>query len=174
MARNISFTIKYWKQNGPQDKGHFDTHEMKNIPDDTSFLEMLDILNEELIDAGRTKAGLEEGLRLIANLRKEFNTNLFIPGKKEGLNVELDKAIHLRDFILMGELIAYDALHREESCGGHFREEYQTEEGEAKRDDEHFFYVGCWEYKGETETPELIKENLKYEAIKVQTRNYKN
>ena len=91
------------------------------------------------------------------------------------MNVELDKAIHLRDFILMGELIAHDALSREESCGGHFREEHQTEEGEAKRDDEHFFYVGCWEYKGNDETaPELIKEPLEYEAIKVQTRNYKN
>ncbi|CDC26608.1 fumarate reductase flavoprotein subunit [Prevotella sp. CAG:386] len=104
-------------------------------------------------------------------LREEFNKNLFIPGKKEGLNVELDKAIHLRDFILMGELIAYDALHRNESCGGHFREEYQTEEGEAKRDDENFFYVGCWEYQGnDTTAPVLNKEPLEYEAIKVQTR----
>ncbi len=128
----------------------------------------------EHVGMGRTKAGLEEGLKLIASLRKEFNTNLFIPGAKQGLNVELDKAIHLRDFILMGELVAYDALHREESCGGHFREEHQTEEGEAKRDDENFFYVGCWEYKGETTAPELIKEKLEYEAIKVQTRNYKN
>ena len=129
----------------------------------------------EHVGMGRTKEGLEEGIKLIKKLRNEFNTNLFIPGKKEGLNVELDKAIHLRDFILMGELIAHDALSREESCGGHFREEHQTEEGEAKRDDEHFFYVGCWEYKGNDETaPELIKEPLEYEAIKVQTRNYKN
>ena len=129
----------------------------------------------EHVGMGRTKEGLEEGIKLIKKLRNEFNTNLFIPGKKEGLNVELDKAIHLRDFILMGELIAHDALSREESCGGHFREEHQTEEGEAKRDDEHFFYVGCWEYKGDDETaPELIKEPLEYEAIKVQTRNYKN
>ena len=93
----------------------------------------------EHVGMGRTKEGLETGLKLLKELREEFNTNLFIPGKKEGLNVELDKAIHLRDFILMGELVAYDALHREESCGGHFREEHQTEEGEAKRDDEHFF-----------------------------------
>ena len=129
----------------------------------------------EHVGMGRTKEGLEEGLKLLKNIRKEFDTNLFVPGTKEGLNIELDKAIHLRDFILMGELIAYDALHREESCGGHFREEHQTEEGEAKRDDEHFFYVGCWEYKGNDETaPELIKEPLEYEAIKVQTRNYKN
>ena len=129
----------------------------------------------EYVGMGRTKEGLEEGLKQLKALREEFNTNLFIPGKKDGLNIELDKAIHLRDFILMGELVAYDALHREESCGGHFREEHQTEEGEAKRDDEHFFYVGCWEYQGDdNKTPELIKEPLEYEAIKVQTRNYKN
>jgi len=128
----------------------------------------------EHVGMGRTKEGLEEGLKLLKNLRQEFNTNLFIPGSKEGLNVELDKAIHLRDFILMGELVARDALHREESCGGHFREEHQTEEGEAKRDDKNFFYVGCWEYQKNDETkPELIKEPLNYEIIKVQQRNYK-
>ena len=129
----------------------------------------------EHVGMGRTKQGLEEGIKLIKALRQEFNTNLFVPGTKEGLNVELDKAIHLRDFILMGELIANDALHREESCGGHFREEHQTEEGEAKRDDEHFFYVGAWEYQGNDDTtPVLNKEPLEYEIIKVQTRNYKN
>ena len=129
----------------------------------------------EHVGMGRTKEGLEKGLELLKNIRKEFNTNLFIPGTKEGLNVELDKAIHLRDFILMGELIANDALHREESCGGHFREEHQTEDGEAKRDDENFFYVGCWEYQQNDDTkPTLIKEPLEYEIIKVQTRNYKN
>ena len=129
----------------------------------------------EHVGMGRTAEGLKEGLEMIKKLRKEFETNLFIPGSKEGLNTELDKAIHLRDFITMGELIAYDALSRNESCGGHFREEYQTEDGEAKRDDENFFYVGCWEYQGDdTKAPELIKEPLEYEAIKVQTRNYKN
>ena len=129
----------------------------------------------EHVGMGRTKEGLEEGLKMLKALRKEFNENLFVPGKKDGLNVELDKAIHLRDFILMGELIAYDALHREESCGGHFREEHQTEEGEAKRDDENFFYVGAWEYQKDDNTaPELSKEPLEYEIIKVQTRNYKN
>ncbi len=129
----------------------------------------------EHVGMGRTKEGLEEGLKLIKGIRKEFNENVFVPGTKEGLNVELDKAIHLRDFILMGELIATDALHREESCGGHFREEHQTEEGEAKRDDENFFYVGCWEYQNDDDTaPVLSKEPLEYEIIKVQTRNYKN
>ena len=129
----------------------------------------------EHVGMGRTAEGLKEGIELIKKLRKEFDTNLFIPGTKEGLNIELDKAIHLRDFITMGQLVAYDALSRNESCGGHFREEYQTEEGEAKRDDENFFYVGCWEYQGsDDKAPELIKEPLEYEAIKVQTRNYKN
>ena len=129
----------------------------------------------EHVGMGRTAESLKEGLELIKKVRKEFETNLFIPGSKEGLNTELDKAIHLRDFITMGELIAYDALSRNESCGGHFREEYQTEDGEAKRDDENYFYVGCWEYQGDdTKAPELIKEPLEYEAIKVQTRNYKN
>ncbi len=128
----------------------------------------------EYVGMGRTKEGLEEGLRLIKKLRKEFNENLFVPSA-EGLNIELDKAVHLRDFILMGELVATDALHREESCGGHFREEHQTEDGEAKRDDENFFYVGCWEYQGNDETtPTMSKEPLEYEIIKVQTRNYKN
>lgn len=129
----------------------------------------------EHVGMGRTKAGLEEGLKMLKELRKTFYKDLFVPGTKEGVNVELEKAIRLEDFILMGELIANDALHREESCGGHFREEHQTEEGEAKRDDENFFYVGCWEYQGNDDTtPVLNKEPLVYEAIKVQTRNYKN
>lgn len=128
----------------------------------------------EYVGMGRTAEGLKTGLAKMKALEKEFESNLFIPGTKEGLNVELDKAVHLRDFFTMGQLVAFDALSRNESCGGHFREEYQTEEGEAKRDDENFFYVGCWEYKGKGNDPELIKEPLEYEAIKVQTRNYKN
>ena len=129
----------------------------------------------EYVGMGRTEAGLKTALAKLKEIRKEFETNLFIPGKKEGMNVELDKAISLNDFITMGELIAYDALNRNESCGGHFREEYQTEEGEAKRDDEHYFYVSCWEYQGsDDKAPVLYKEPLVYEAIKVQTRNYKS
>ncbi len=129
----------------------------------------------EYVGMGRTKEGLETALEKLKELRHEFETNLFVPGTIEGMNNELDKAFRLRDFITMGELIAYDALTRNESCGGHFREEYQTEEGEAKRDDENYFYVQCWKYEGDDEKePTLIKEPLHYEAIKVQTRNYKN
>ena len=129
----------------------------------------------EYVGMGRTAEGLKTGLARLKEIRKEFETELFIPGSKEGMNIELDKAFRLDDFITMGQLIAYDALNREESCGGHFREEHQTEEGEAKRDDKNFFYVGCWKYEGnDTAEPSLIKEPLEYEAIKVQTRNYKN
>ena len=129
----------------------------------------------EYVGMGRTKEGLEKALTLFKELRKTFFTDLFIPGTPEGVNVELEKALRLEDFILRGELVANDALHREESCGGHFREEHQTEEGEAKRDDENFFYVGCWEYQGDDDkAPVLSKEPLEYEIIKVQTRNYKS
>ena len=129
----------------------------------------------EYVGMARTKEGLEKALGLLKDIRKEFETNLFVPGSKEGLNVELDKALRLNDFITMGQLIAYDALNRNESCGGHFREEYQTEDGEAKRDDQNCFYVSCWEYQGSDEkAPVMYKEPLKYEAIEVKTRNYKN
>ena len=129
----------------------------------------------EYVGMARDKEGLQLALEKLKEIRKTFETDLFIPGDKEGMNIELDKAFRLNDFITMGELIAYDALSRNESCGGHFRTEYQTPEGEAKRDDEHYFYVSCWDYNGsDTKAPTLIKEPLHYEAIKVQTRNYKS
>ena len=129
----------------------------------------------EYVGMARTKEGLETALTKIAEIRKEFETNLRVPGSKDGINIELDKAIRLNDFITMGQLIAYDALNRNESCGGHFREEHQTEEGEAKRDDQNCFYVSCWEYQGSDEkAPVMYKEPLKYEAIEVKTRNYKS
>ena len=129
----------------------------------------------EYVGMARTKESLETALAKLQEIRKAFETDLYVPGSAEGYNNELDKAFRLRDFITMGELIAYDALNRNESCGGHFREEYQTEEGEAKRDDQNYFYVSCWDYQGsDNKAPMLIKEPLHYEAIKVQTRNYKS
>lgn len=129
----------------------------------------------DYVGMSRSKEGLQKAIDMLKSLRKEFYERVRIPGSKEGLNVELDKAIHLRDFITMGELIAYDALHRNESCGGHFREDSQTEDGEAKRDDENFMYVACWKYGGSDEAaPEMLKEDLNYQYIKVQTRNYKS
>ena len=127
----------------------------------------------EYVGMARSKEGLQTALAKLKDIRKEFETNLFVP-QLEGVNVELDKAIRLNDFITMGQLIAIDALHREESCGGHFRVEHQTEEGEAKRDDKNCFYVSCWEYQGEDKEPVKYEEPLKYEAIEVKTRNYKN
>ena len=126
------------------------------------------------VGMARNKEGLEKALKMLKDIRVEFDEHVRIPGSREGLNVELDKAIHLDDFITMGKLIAYDALSREESCGGHFREEHQTPEGEALRHDDKFSYVACWNYQGEGKAPELLKEPLNYEYIKVQTRNYKN
>lgn len=129
----------------------------------------------EYVGMGRTKEGLETALVELKKLREKFEKHVFVPGDQEGMNNELDKAWRLRDFILMGELMAHDALNRNESCGGHFREEHQTEEGEAKRDDQNYFHVSCWSYNGDDNTmPSMIKEPLHYEAIKVQTRNYKN
>lgn len=129
----------------------------------------------EYVGMARDKQSLETAIAKLKELRKVFDTNLFIPGSQDGMNIELDKAFRLNDFITMGQLMAYDALNRNESCGGHFRTEFQTEEGEAKRDDADYFYVACWEYQGNDNTaPELIKEPLQYEAIKVQTRNYKS
>ena len=126
----------------------------------------------EYVGMARSKEGLLKALEDIKRLRKEFETNVFVP-HVEGVNVELDKALRLNDFITMGGLIAIDALNREESCGGHFRVEHQTEEGEAKRDDKNCFYVSCWEYQGEDKDPVKYIEPLKYEAIEVKTRNYK-
>ncbi len=129
----------------------------------------------EYVGMARTKESLETALAKLKEIRREFDTCLRVPGSKDGINIELDKAIRLNDFITMGQLIAYDALNRNESCGGHFREEYQTEDGEAKRDDQNCFYVSCWEYQGSDEKPPVMyKEPLKYEAIEVKTRNYKN
>ena len=126
------------------------------------------------VGMARTKESLEKALKEIARVEKIFWSELRIPGDADTLNIELEKALRLLDFIEIGKLMAYDALNREESCGGHFREEHQTEEGEAKRDDENFSYVACWKYTGEGEEPELLKEDLNYQYIKVQQRNYKN
>ena len=102
-----------------------------------------------------------------------FWSDVFIPGNKNDFNVELEKALRLADFIEIGELMARDALNREESCGGHFREEFQTPEGEALRQDDKFSYVSCWEFQGEGKEPKMYKEPLDYEFVVRQTRNYK-
>jgi succinate dehydrogenase / fumarate reductase flavoprotein subunit len=121
----------------------------------------------------RNASGLKKGLSLIPELRAEFWRNVNVPGSDAELNQALEKAGRVADFLELGELICLDALHREESCGGHFREEFQTEDGEALRDDEHFAYVAAWEYKGPDRTPELHKEPLEFEYVHLAQRSYK-
>ena len=128
----------------------------------------------DFVGMARTKESLQKALNGIQEVKKDFWTNVRIPGDVNELNVELEKALRLIDFIEVGMLMARDALNREESCGGHFRTEYQTPEGEALRDDKNFSYVSCWKYTGEDSEPELIKEDLNYQFVKVQTRNYKS
>ncbi|HBX52929.1 MAG: succinate dehydrogenase flavoprotein subunit [Bacteroidetes bacterium RIFOXYA12_FULL_35_11] len=124
------------------------------------------------VGMGRTKESLEKALVVFKDIRERFHKELLIPGTTEGVNIELEKATRVEDYIDMAELITTDALTRNESCGGHFREESQTEEGEAKRDDANYMYVGAWEYKGTGEMT-LHKEDLNYENIEVKSRNYK-
>jgi succinate dehydrogenase / fumarate reductase flavoprotein subunit len=121
----------------------------------------------------RNREGLKKAVKDFASLREEFWSDVRIPGGADELNPELEKAGRVADFIEIGELMARDALQREESCGGHFRAEYQTEEGEAKRNDDDFMFVAAWEYTGTGNEPVLHKEQLIYENIKVQSRNYK-
>ncbi len=121
----------------------------------------------------RNEQGLKEAIAEIQQLKKEFWSDVRVPGSADEFNPELEKAGRVADFIELGELMCFDALDRNESCGGHFREEYQTEEGEALRDDENFAYVAAWEYKGDGQAPQLHKEELKYENIKIAQRSYK-
>jgi succinate dehydrogenase / fumarate reductase flavoprotein subunit len=133
----------------------------------------LGLIMWEYVGMSRNKEGLQIALDKIKEVRKEFWTNVYVPGEEYDFNTELAKALRLADFIEIGELIARDALMREESCGGHFREEYQTPDGEAKRNDEEFSFVSCWKYNGEGEEPTLLKEPLIYEFVQRQQRNYK-
>jgi succinate dehydrogenase / fumarate reductase flavoprotein subunit len=120
----------------------------------------------------RNKEGLQWAISEIQKLKKEFWSEVRVPGTNNEFNTELEKAHRVADFIELGELMCIDALNRNESCGGHFREEFQTEEGEALRDDDNFAYVAAWEFKGESNF-ELHKEELKYENIKIAARSYK-
>jgi succinate dehydrogenase / fumarate reductase flavoprotein subunit len=125
------------------------------------------------VGMARNAKGLNEAIEEIAALREEFYKDVKVPGTADSFNQELEKAGRVADFLELGELFAKDALHRNESCGGHFREEYQSEEGEAQRDDENFAYVAAWEYKGKPSDAVLHKEPLVFENIKLVTRSYK-
>ncbi|MDL2277373.1 fumarate reductase/succinate dehydrogenase flavoprotein subunit [Parabacteroides sp. OttesenSCG-928-G07] len=134
----------------------------------------LGLIMWDFVGMARNAEGLKGAIESMKALKKEFWSNVRIPGKADDLNVELEKALRLADFLEIGELMAHDAYDRAESCGGHFREEYQTEEGEALRRDDLFSYVSCWEYQGEDKDPVMIKEPLDYEFVVRQQRNYKS
>ena len=138
-----------------------------------SFHRRLGKIMWEYVGMAREKAGLEKAIKLISDLRNEFWKNVKVSGSAIGMNSELEKALRVADFLEMGELIARDALQREESCGGHFRVEHQTAEGEARRDDQNFNFVAAYEYKGSESIPELHKEQLEFEFVEVKQRNYK-
>ncbi len=138
-----------------------------------SFHRRLGLIMWDYVGMARNEAGLKKAIADIKALRKEFWQHVKVPGKNDGLNVELEKALRVADFLELGELMAYDALNRNESSGGHFREEYQTPDGEAMRDDSNYMYVAAWEYNGDDKEPVLHKEPLIYENIEVKQRNYK-
>ncbi len=150
-------------------------HQLMNIKGTESvesFHKRLGKIMWDKCGMARNEKGLKEAIQEIRNLRKEFWSNVRIPGEIAEYNPELDKANRVADFIELGELMCIDALNREESCGGHFREEYQTEEGEAERRDDQFMYVSAWEYKGESQF-ELHKEELVYDVVHPSARSYK-
>ncbi|MEC8279179.1 MAG: fumarate reductase/succinate dehydrogenase flavoprotein subunit [Verrucomicrobiota bacterium] len=138
-----------------------------------SFHKRLGHIIWEQCGMARSKEGLEGAIKDLQALRKEFWTNLRVVGDADGINPELERAGRVADFIEFGELMCRDALMREESCGGHFRVEHQTDDGEALRDDENFAFAGVWEYKGDDIEPQLHKEPLIYENVELATRSYK-
>lgn len=139
-----------------------------------SIHKKLGLIMWDNVGMGRTEASLTKAIEELKALKNDFWTNLHIPGEPNDLNTELEKALRLDDFIEIGLLMAYDALNRKESCGGHFREEHQTPEGEALRHDDEFSYVACWKYVQDGSAPELVKEPLDYEFVVRQQRNYKS
>ena len=138
-----------------------------------SFHRELGLLLWEKCGMARNDAGLREALKRIPEIREEFWKNVRVLGEGEELNQSLELAGRVADFLEFAELLCFDALHRKESCGGHFRMEYQTPDGEAQRDDENFAYVAAWEYTGDTAAPVLHKEMLEFEAVHLATRSYK-
>ena len=127
----------------------------------------------EYCGMARNEAGLTKALQMVIDLKTEFWSDVKIPGDINEFNPELDKAGRVADFIELGELMIRDALMRRESCGGHFREESQTEDGEAKRDDENFSFVAAWEFAGEGKAPQLNKESLVFDVVHPTQRSYK-
>ncbi|MEZ4957191.1 MAG: FAD-binding protein [Saprospiraceae bacterium] len=138
-----------------------------------SFHRRLGKIMWEYCGMARNAEGLTKAIKMIRELREEFYKDVFVPGTMDEFNPELEKAARVADFLEHGELMCVDALQRKESCGGHFREESQSAEGEAMRDDENFTYVSAWEWTDTKQEPILHKEELKFEVVELKTRSYK-
>ena len=121
----------------------------------------------------RTEEGLAKARQMVKELREEFYHDVFIPGTVNEFNPELEKALRVADFMELGELMIVDAMDRDESCGGHFREEFQTPEGEAVRNDEEYAFVSAWEWSDISQEPKIHKEELTFEEVELKTRSYK-
>ncbi|MEE3145032.1 MAG: fumarate reductase/succinate dehydrogenase flavoprotein subunit [Bacteroidota bacterium] len=148
--------------------------EVKGSKSVDHFHKRLGLIMWNKVGMSRNEKGLKTAIEELKSLREEFYSDVFIPGESNEMNSELEKALRVADLLELGQLMAVDALKRNESCGGHFREEYQDEEGETLRDDKNFKFVSAWEYKGQEATNSVLhKEELKYEAIKIAERNYK-
>ncbi|QNL22503.1 fumarate reductase/succinate dehydrogenase flavoprotein subunit [Hyphobacterium sp. CCMP332] len=186
----IPYTVGDYLATLPYEKVDIDHPEFKKAEEDVKnkIKTLLSINGKKTVDEihrelgkimwdycgmSRTKEGLEKALNMVQELRKEFWQNVKVIGSNEELNMTLEKANRVADFLELGELMIRDAHDRNESCGGHFREEYQTPEGEALRDDENFSYVSAWKYAGDDKDPVLEKENLKFENVKLTQRSYK-
>ena len=149
MSNNMNLTLKVWRQKNAKTKGELVSYQADHVSPDMSFLEMLDVVNEGLIKNA-----------IVTGINEEFNQNL-------------ENAGRVADFIELGELMVDDALDRKESCGGHFRLESQTPEGEALRDDDNYAYVAAWQYNGDNQPESLHKEELVFENVKLTQRSYK-
>ncbi len=186
----IPYTIGNYLAGGGLDKISTDQEEFKTVMGEVSgridrllsihgkrdprdFHRQLGKIMWDHVGMGRNAAGLQTAIAEIGKLREEYWQNLRVPGEPTTLNKYLEFAGRVADYFELGELMARDALHREESCGGHFREEYQTAEGEAQRRDDQFAYVAAWEFKGDKAEPEMHKEELKFEFVELKQRSYK-
>jgi succinate dehydrogenase / fumarate reductase flavoprotein subunit len=186
----IPYTLSHYFGSNKFDKVDTDHDEFKKVEADAKaridsllgikgkrtvddFHRQLGLLLWEKCGMARNEQGLQEALMEIPAIRDEFWQNVVVTGAGEDFNQSLEKAGRVADFLEFAELLVRDSLHREESCGGHFREEHQTEDGEAKRDDENFAYAAAWEFKGVGEASELHKESLEFEEVHLATRSYK-
>ena len=153
--------------------GQVETRRATSLQTVDDFHKRLGKIMWEYCGMARNTESLTKAKKLVTELEEEFWKSVFIPGNANEFNPELEKAYRLEDYFELAQLVIDDAMHREESCGGHFRTEHQTQDGETLRDDEHFMYVAAWEYQGHGHPETMEKEPLVYEHIQIANRNYK-